>query len=57
MLFVSYAVFLGALGFLLGRAATKGKEPSPLLALLAFALVPISSIRAPEAPDRRSVPA
>jgi hypothetical protein len=147
MLFVSYAVFLGALGSLLGRAATRSKEPSvwdrgygpltrgvmlttslmilvlglpmaldrehtstfgnalwaslivgsalysvgaaswtgkpafllrevgwilmavaflipstltlglPLVALLAFALVPISSIRASDAPNRRSVPA
>jgi hypothetical protein len=147
MLFVSYAVFLGALGFLLGRAVTKSKQPSvwdraygsltrgvmlatsllilvlslpmaldgehtstginalwaslivgsalycigaaswtgdaafllrgigwilmavafllpstltlglPLVAMLAFGLVPISSMRAPEAPNRRSVPA
>ena len=40
-----------AVAFLLPITLTLGL---PLVALLAFALVPISSIRAPDAPDRRS---
>ena len=45
---------LMAIVFLLPSTLTLGL---PLLALLAFALVPISSMRAPDAPYRRSVPA